>query len=57
MKMFSLKKEETISKTFRLPKELVDKLEKLADEKEISLSRVVVQCCEYALENIAEERA
>ena len=53
--MFSLKKDETISKTFRMPKELLDKLEKLADEKGMSLSKVVVQCCEYSLENLMEE--
>ena len=50
--MFSPKKEETISKTFRIPVELVEKLEKVADEKGLSLSKVVVQCCEYALENL-----
>lgn len=53
--MFALKKEETISKTFRMPKSLIDKLEKLADEKDLSLSRVVIQCCEYALENLEKK--
>jgi len=53
--MFYVKKDETISKTFRMPKGLVIKLEKIADEKEISLSKIVVQCCEYALEHLAEE--
>lgn len=53
--MFELKKEETVSKTFRIPKELLEKLEKLADEKELSLSRVVIQCCEYALKNIEQK--
>jgi len=41
--MFELKKDETVSKTFRMPKSLIDKLEKLADEKEMSLSKVVIQ--------------
>lgn len=54
--MFALKKEETISKTFRMPKSLIEKLEKLADDKELSLSKVVVQCCEYALENLEKEK-
>lgn len=50
--MFELKKEETISKTFRMPKSLLDELEKLADKENLSLSKVVIQCCEYALDNM-----
>lgn len=53
--MFSLKKDETISKTFRMPKSLVEKLEKLADWKGLSLSKVIIQCCEYALENMERD--
>ena len=50
--MFSLKKDETISKTIRIPVDLLEKLEKLADEKKLSLTKVIIQCCEYALENL-----
>jgi len=50
--MFNVKKEETISKTFRMPANLVEELEKLADDKGLSLSKVVIQCCEYALKNL-----
>ena len=50
--MFKVKKEEHINKTFRMPLDLVKKLEKLAQEKKVSLNNLVVQCCEYALENI-----
>lgn len=50
--MFTLKKEETISKTLRMPTDLLEQLEKLSDEKGISLSKVIIQCCRYALENI-----
>ncbi len=35
-----------------MPLELVKKLEVLAQEKQVSLNNLVVQCCEYALENI-----
>ena len=52
--MFRLKKEETVSKTFRMPKELLEQLEKLSNEKNLSLSKVVIQCCEYALKNLQE---
>lgn len=50
--MFKVKKAEHVNKTFRLPVELVKKLEVLAQEKNVSLNNLVIQCCEYALENI-----
>lgn len=50
--MFTVKKAEHINKTFRLPVELVKRLEVLAQEKNVSLNNLVIQCCEYALENI-----
>lgn len=50
--MFEIKKPETINKTFRLPMELVQKLEIVAQHKEISMNNLIVQCCEYALENL-----
>jgi predicted DNA-binding protein len=50
--MFSLKKDETISKTFRLPTEMVEQLDKLADETGLSLTKIVIQCIKYALENM-----
>lgn len=50
--MFTVKKKEHISKTFRMPLELVEKLEVIAQNKEISLNNLVVQCCEYAIANL-----
>lgn len=50
--MFRIKKPEMINKTFRLPLELVQKLQILAQNKEVSLNNLVIQCCEYALKNI-----
>lgn len=38
-----------------MPLELVRKLEILAQEKDVSLNNLVIQCCEYALENIDTE--
>ena len=53
--MFKIKKTEHVNKTFRMPVDLVKKLEILAQEKQISLNNLVVQCCEYALENLKKE--
>ncbi len=51
---FEVRKTEYVNKTFRMPSELVQKLECLAQEKSVSLNNLVVQCCEYALENICD---
>ncbi len=41
-----------VTKTFRLPEELVKKLLLIAGENELSLNKLVIQCLEYAIENI-----
>ena len=43
---------DSVSKTFRLPAELVEEMEKLAHDNKISLNKLVVQCLLYAMENI-----
>ena len=50
--MFQVKKIEHANKTFRLPCDLLDELEKLAQEKDVSLNRLVIQCCQYALDHL-----
>lgn len=51
--MFKLKKEyvEYENKSLRLPKDLIIKVQQLANENNMSFNRVVIQCIEYALEN------
>lgn len=53
--MFEIKKTEYINKTFRIPIELIEKMEIVAQGKKVSLNNLVVQCCEYALENIVPD--
>ena len=53
--MFKVKKTEYTSKTFRLPNGLLCELEKIAQKNGISVNNLMVQCCEYALNNIDEE--
>ena len=43
------------SKTFRLPIELIEKLEILAAQNKISLNKLVIQCLEYAVENLESD--
>ena len=53
--MFELKKSqynEYVNKTFRLPSIIVDKLEELSSEYNLSVNKIVIQCIEYALNNM-----
>ena len=53
MHVFQIKRKEYTNKTFRLPADLVDRLERIAQNNGISLNNLVVQCCEYALNDIS----
>lgn len=55
--MFSIKKDriEYENKSLRLPVDLIEKVQILADENELSFNRVVIQCIDYALEHMEEE--
>ena len=55
--LFIVKKNESSNKTIRMPNELISKLEKIAHEIDISFNQVVIQCCEYALENLKKEKS
>ena len=50
--MFTVKKEEFVNKTFRMPVDLLKKMEILAQNEKVSLNNLVIQCCEYALNDI-----
>lgn len=48
--MFTVKKEEpTITKTFRFPKSLLDKLNKVAEANGVSANNLLKQMAEYVL--------
>ena len=49
---FEIKKQEYINKTFRITKELNDHLSEIAQQENISVNELVVQCCNYALSNM-----
>ena len=50
--MFKIEKPEMTNKTFRLPLNLVERLQIIAQNKGVSLNNLVMQCCEYALRNL-----
>jgi predicted HicB family RNase H-like nuclease len=49
---FKIKKQEYINKTFRITRELNDRLSEVAQREDISVNALVVQCCDYALANM-----
>ena len=46
---------DTVTKTFRLPTDICDSLEQLAYDNNLSLNAVIVQCLEYALQDISTD--
>lgn len=54
--VFKLKKDyvEYENKSLRLPKDLITKIQELANKNNMSFNKVIIQCIEYALENSEE---
>ena len=50
--MFEIRKPSASNKTIRMPDTLIEKLEILATEHDISFNQLVIQCCEYAMEHL-----
>jgi len=54
--MFKIRKGyDSESKTFRLPIELIERLDVLATQNKLSLNQLVIQCLMYAVDNIDTE--
>lgn len=56
-KVFRLKKDyiEYENKSLRLPKDVITQVQELADKNEMSFNKVVLQCIEFALDNMEQE--
>ena len=39
-----------------MPDTLIEKIATLASEKNVSFNQIVVQCCEFAIENLPENK-
>lgn len=52
---FEVRKYESANKTIRMPTGLIKRLETLAQQKDVSFNQLVIQCCEYALDNLEED--
>lgn len=49
-------RKETENKTIRFPIPLIDKIEKAIQGQNVTFSRFVIQACEYALNNIEDNK-
>lgn len=54
--MFKVSKPEMVNKTFRMPADLIERLNMVAQAQKVSLNNLVCQCCEYALESMSEQK-
>lgn len=54
--MFRVKKErvEYENKSLRLPIDLIEKVQELADKNDLSFNKVVIQCIDYALDHMEQ---
>lgn len=56
MEKFKIEKPiEKVIKTIRMPADLIDHLERLAAQNDVSFNRLIVQCCQYALDHMSED--
>lgn len=51
---FTIKKIQSSNKTIRMPDELIERIQVLADKNDISFNQLVIQCCQYALNNMTD---
>ena len=52
---FIIKKPTSSNRTIRMPDTLIEQISKIAAKKDISFNQVVIQCCEFAIENLPKE--
>lgn len=51
---FKIVKKTSSNKTIRMPDELIEKLQVLASLNDVSFNQVVVQACQYAMDEYEE---
>ncbi len=52
---FIIKKPTSSNRTIRMPDTLIEKISSIAAEQDISFNQVVIQCCEFAIENLPKK--
>lgn len=55
--MFKVQRtQETVNKTLRFPKDLIEKISKIAQNENVSINSFIIQCCEYAIDNMQQSK-
>ena len=55
--MWKIKKGyDSVSKSFRLPEELANKIDNLALKNNLSINQLVIQCLNYAINNLDDTK-
>ena len=44
-RMFEIRNQQKSNKTIRMPNDMIDRLQKIADQNNISFNQLVVKCC------------
>lgn len=52
---FKIEKQEYVNRTFRITKELAERLSETAQQENISVNELVVQACKFALDNLKSD--
>ena len=54
--MFTIKQgDDTVTKSMRMPRHLAQRMDRLAEENNVSFTDLVLQCLQYALDNMGAE--
>ena len=53
---FDPKEKQTVNKTIRIDEELAKKIYEVAGSRKLSFNKFVVQCIEYAMDNIKDDK-
>lgn len=52
----NIERKESINKCVRFPVEVINKIDKITTENDVSFSKFVIQACEYALKDMEEQK-
>ncbi len=52
----NIERKESINKCVRFPVNIINDIEKIVEENNVSFSKFVIQACEYALKDIEEQK-
>ena len=52
---FIIKKPTNSNRTIRMPDTLIEQISRIAAEQDISFNQVVIQCCEFAIDNLPKK--